>query len=102
MNDVRDYCDNSYKRLISLKAGLYDIIVKAEDVSDSTHAESAKQLKSLVESIEEGLDELKNQCPPDWAPNKKKLEDNMDSLSKALEEIADKLQITVPDSTAWI
>ncbi|MBA2881518.1 hypothetical protein HNR65_001845 [Desulfosalsimonas propionicica] len=102
MNDVKDYCDNSYKRLIGLKAGLYDVIVKAEEVSDSTHAESAKQLKSLVDSIEEGLEELKNQCPADWAPNKKRLDDNMARLSETLEEIADKLQVTVPDSTAWI
>lgn len=102
MYDVKDYCDNSYKRLIGLKAGLYDVIAKAEKVSDSTNAENAKQLKSLVDSIEEGLEELRNQCPPDWSPNKKKIDDNMARLSATLEEIADRLEITVPDSTAWI
>ena len=102
MKDVKDYCDNTYKRLVGIKAGLYDVIVQAEKVSDSTHADSAKQLQSLVDSIEKELAELRNQCPPDWSPNKQKIDETMARLSKTLEEIADRLEITVPDTTAWI
>ena len=102
MKDVKDYCDNTYKRLVGIKAGLYDVIVQAEKVSDSTHADSAKQLQSLVDSIEKELAELRNQCPPDWSPNKKKIDETMARLSKTLEDIADRLEITVPDTTAWI
>ena len=56
MKEVMDYCDNTYKRLVGLKAGLYDVMTAAEEVSDSTHAEQAKQLKSLVESSEKGIE----------------------------------------------
>jgi DNA repair ATPase RecN len=102
MKEVMDYCDQTYKRLVGLKAGLYDVMTAAEKVSDSTHAEQAKQLKSMVESIEKGIEELRNQCPPDWSPNKNRLDESLERLSKALSEIADKLEVTVPDTTAWI
>ena len=102
MKEVMDYCDNTYKRLVGLKAGLYDVMTAAEEVSDSTHAEQAKQLKSLVESIEKGIEELRNQCPADWSPNKNRLDETMERLSKALDEMAGQLQVTVPDTTAWI
>ena len=102
MKEVMDYCDSTYKRLVGLKAGLYDVMTAAEKVSDSMHADQAKQLKSLVESIEKGIEELRNQCPPDWSPNKNRLDESMERLSKALSEMADQLQVTVPDTTAWI
>ena len=102
MEDVKEYCDNTYKRLIGLKAGLYDVISQAEKVSDSVHSNEAKNLMSLVDSIEKGIDELRNQCPPDWSPNKQEMDSQMEKLSKSLGEIADRLNITVPDSTAWI
>ena len=102
MSDVTDYCDNTYKRLVGLKAGLYDVMTAAEKVSDQTHAEQAKQLKSMVESIENGLEELRNQCPPDWSPNKNRLDENMERLSKTLNEMAGHLEVSIPDTTAWV
>ncbi len=102
MEDVKVYCDNTYKRLIGLKAGLYDVISQAEKVSDSVHANEAKNLMSLVDSIEKGIDELRNQCPSDWSPNKQEMDSQMEKLSKSLGEIADRLNVTVPDTTAWI
>jgi len=102
MKDVKAYCDNTYKRLVGIKAGLYDVIMQAEKVSDATHADSAKQMQSLVDSIEKELEELRNQCPADWSPNKQKIDETMARLSKTLEEIAEPLEITVPDTTAWI
>lgn len=73
MSEVTDYCDKTYKRLVGLKTGLYGVITAAEKVSDQTHAEQAKQLNSMLESIENGLEALRNQCPPDWSPNKNRL-----------------------------
>ena len=102
MKDVMSYCDETYKRLVGIKAGLYDVITAAEKVSDPTHAKSAKQLQSQVESIEKGLEELKNQCPPDWSPNKNSLDESMERLSKTLNELAGHLEISVPDTTAWL
>jgi molecular chaperone GrpE (heat shock protein) len=102
MDDVKDYCDKSYRRMVGLKAGLYNVIAKTEKASDPVHADAVKQLMALVENIETGLDELKNQCPSDWSPNKKNLDENMARLSDTLSEVADRLGIAVPDTTAWI
>ena len=77
MSDVKAYCDSSYKRLVGLKAGLYDIMTKTEAIQDSNHNEAVKQLKGLVEVIQEGIDELRNECPSDWSPNKKDLDHKM-------------------------
>ena len=102
MSDVKDYCDKTHKRLVGIKAGLYDIIDKAEKMSDQAHLDEVKQLKSLVESVEKGLEELSGQCPPDWAPNKKQVDDNMANLSETLTKAAERLNVSVPDTTAWI
>lgn len=102
MSDVKAYCDKNYKRLIGIKAGLYDVIGKAEKMSDQAHADELKQLKSLVESVEKGLEELSGQCPPDWTPNKKEVDDTMANLSETLNKAAERLNVSVPDTTAWI
>lgn len=102
MSDVKDYCEKTYKRLVGLKAGLYDVMTKAETVSDSVHSEAVGKLKSLVEGIEAGLDELTNQCPSDWSPNKKELDDNMDQLAKTLSDMASHVGVNIPDTTAWV
>ena len=75
MSDVKDYCDKTYKRLIALKAGLYDVITKAEAAAGSAHAEATRKMRSLVDTIEAGLSELQHQCPSDWSPNKNAMAD---------------------------
>jgi len=102
MTDVNSFCDKTYKQLIALKAGLYDVLTKAETLSDSIHTDTSDQLKSLIAGIEDGLGELKNQCPSDWSPNKKDIEDKMAELLEVLSNMANKLGTIVPDSTAWI
>jgi molecular chaperone GrpE (heat shock protein) len=102
MDDVKDYCDKAHRRMVGLKAGLYNVIAKAEKASDPAHADAVKQLMALVENIETGLDELKNQCPSDWSPNRKNLDESMTGLSEKLSEMADRLGAAVPDTMAWI
>jgi hypothetical protein len=102
MTDVTEYCDSSYKRLVGLKAGLYDLITQADEVQDSQHIEAAKKLKSIVASVEAGIEELKTQCPADWSPIKKDLDDKMARLTDTLNRMADDLGVVVPDTTAWI
>lgn len=102
MSDVTDYCDKTYKRLIGLKAGLYDVIKRTEKEPDEARAAETKNLMAMIDEIEAGLEELKNQCPADWSPDKRKLDESMTRLSEALGEVAGRLGVTVPDTTAWI
>jgi hypothetical protein len=102
MIDVKAYCDSSYKRLVGLKAGLYDIMTKTEAVNDSTHIEALNQLKKLFQVIQEGIDQLRNECPSDWSPNKKDLDNKMEELLTTLGNLAEKHRVNLPDTTAWI
>ena len=102
MSDANAYCDNAYKRLIGLKAGMYDVMIKAESVADNVHSEAVSHLKTLIDGIEAGIEELKNQCPADWSPNKKDLDDQMGELAETLKKMADELSVIIPDTTAWI
>ena len=102
MSDVKDYCEKMHKRLIGLKAGLYDVMVQADSVPDAVHSDAAKQLKTLVADIASGIDELNNQCPSDWSPNRKTLDENMTKLTDALNKMADHAGVTIPDTTAWV
>ncbi len=102
MSDVKDYCDKTYKRLVGLKAGLLDVISRAEKQSDNVHSSEARNLMGLVDEIDSELGELKNQCPADWSPNRKKIDETMDRLAGTLNEMAARLGTVVPDTTAWI
>lgn len=102
MKDVTDYCEKMNKRLIGLKAGLYDLIVQADAVADGVHSDAAKQMNNLVTVISDGLEELTNQCPSDWSPNKKTLDENMEKLTVILSKMADHAGVTIPDTTAWV
>jgi len=102
MNNVIDYCNNAYKRLVGLKAGLYDIMVEADRIEDDVHGDAAKKMAELVASIENGIEELKDQCPVDWSPNRQDLEEKMARLSETLNQMAEKVGVRVPDTTAWI
>jgi hypothetical protein len=102
MTDVGTYCDNTYKRLVGLKAGLYDVMTTADRIKDGTHGKAARNLSALVDSIEAGIEELKDQCPPDWTPNRRDLDKKMAELSETLEQMAEKVGVRVPDTTAWI
>ncbi len=102
MTKVNDFCNKTYKQLVALKAGLYDVLAKAETVSDSIHTDASHHLKGLIAGIEAGLDELMNQCPSDWSPNKQEIENKMDELTSILSKMAKKMGTIVPDSAAWI
>lgn len=97
-----EYCDSALKRLVVLKAGLYDILVKAGKMDGNAHTETIDHLKNMVTIIETGIDELKNQCPADWSPNKNDLNNKMEEMVKTLTDLAAKLGVIVPDTTAWI
>jgi len=49
-----------------------------------------------------GIAELKNQCPGDWSPNKKELDDLMEELATTLGDMAETAGVSVPDTTAWV
>jgi len=102
MTDVITYCNSTYKRLVGLKAGLYDVITKADRIKDDAHGDAAKQLAGLVASIEAGIDELKDQCPSDWSPNRQALDSKMARLSDTLNQMGEKMGVRIPDTTAWI
>jgi len=102
MTDINYFCDKTYEQLAALKAGLNHVLAQAETVSDSIHTDASKQLKGLIAGIEAGLDELKSECPSDWSPHKKDIEDKMSEISAILSHMANKLGTVVPDSIAWV
>lgn len=101
MTDVNDFCDKTYKQLVGLKAGLYDVLIKSETAPGDVPEDTIAQLKGMIAGIESGVEELRNQCPSDWSPNKKEIEDKMEELSKVLNNMASKMGTVVPDSMAW-
>jgi hypothetical protein len=56
----------------------------------------------MVASIEAGIKELRDQCPLDWSPNRRALDARMAKLSDTLCQVAEKVGVRVPDTTAWI
>jgi hypothetical protein len=75
--DVMDYCNTMGIELTAWKAKFYDVIRKAEalpsDVRQKMHG-NIGDLHFIVNELEERLNSLKNECPAEWSPQKKEID----------------------------
>jgi len=68
--DVKSYCDSIGIALNGWKAKLYDVIRKAESLTDSEKdkfAPMVQELNSMVDDLEARLKALETECPSEWS-----------------------------------
>jgi len=74
---VTDFCTQMENELISWKAKLYDAIQTAEKLGAADKQKMTPDmvaLHKLVEEIGQRVETLKTECPSDWSPIKKEIE----------------------------
>jgi hypothetical protein len=76
--EIKDYCKGVESELTSWKAKLYDINRKIEKLPG--HAKdkvlgNIGDLNNLLTEMEDRIEKLRNECPTEWSPVKKEVDD---------------------------
>jgi hypothetical protein len=99
--NAKDYCNSMASELTAWKAKLYDVISKTDQMGT---AEKDKvwtyfnEMKIIIQDIEEKVDSLRTECPSDWSPQKKAIEDAHVDVRSKYEETMDYIGKAAPVS----
>lgn len=83
--EVKNYCTEMELQLTVWKAKLFDVLRKNDTLSVAEKAKVATQMNDLhilVEEISKRIENLKNECPADWSPIKKEIDQKNTDLQK--------------------
>ena len=84
--DAIDFCKGIEMELTAWKAKVYDAIRKVETLSSGDREKvlpNIQDINMIVTELEEKIESLKNECPADWSPQKKEIDDaHVDMRSK--------------------
>ena len=95
--DVKDFCGGLEQELVAWKAKLFDVVAKADKLKSADKERvlgNFNDMKMIVQDLEDKIQQLKTECPSDWSPQKKaidqghvnmrsKYEDTLDFIGKA-------------------
>jgi hypothetical protein len=101
--EVKDYCKGVESELTSWKAKLYDINRKIEKLPGNAKDKvlgNIGDLNNLLTEMEDRIEKLRNECPTEWSPIKKEVDDaHVDMRSKyeeTLEFIGKAAPVSIP------
>lgn len=84
--DAQDFCKGMEIELTSWKAKLFDAICRADKLGSADKDKAManiNDIKIIVADMEGKISQLKTECPSEWSPQKKEIEDGtLDMRSK--------------------
>ncbi len=103
--DAKSYCDTINHQLTGWKAAIYDALLatrKLEGTDKEKVQPAIDSLNGIVAELNQSLDQLRSECPADWSPQKKTIENKLEELKSTFEQFSEKMDKIMPDSTAWV
>jgi len=101
--DVMDYCNNVGIELTAWKAKLYDMMRKIDKLSSGEKEKmlgNVGDIHNIVTELEDRINALKYECPTEWSPQKKEIDDaHIDMRSKyeeTMKAIGEAAPVSVP------
>jgi outer membrane murein-binding lipoprotein Lpp len=88
--DVKSYCDSAGIELSAWKAKLYDVIRKADTLSDTDKEKiepMVNDLNSMVDELNARMAYLTRECSADWSDDEAAIEDKMTQLRGKWKEV---------------
>ena len=76
--DALDFCKGIEMELTAWKAKVYDMIRKVDRLSSGDKEKmlpNIQDINMIVAELEDKIDSLKTECPAEWSPQKKAIED---------------------------
>ena len=101
--DVNDYCKGMETEMTAWKAKLYDVMRKVDGLGSAEKEKilpNVEDLRMLLGEMEERVEKLKTECPSDWSPMKKEIEDGGIDMRGKYEETMDYIGKASPVSIA--
>ncbi len=103
--DAKSYCDTINHQLTGWKAAIYDALLatrKLEGEDKKKVQPVIESLNKIVTELNQSLEQLRSECPADWSPQKKTIENKLEELKTTFEQLSDKMDSIMPDTTAWV
>lgn len=101
--DVKDYCKGMETEMTAWKAKLYDVMRKVDGLGSADKEKvlpNITDLHMLLEEMTERVERLKTECPSDWSPDKKNLEEGSIDMRGKYEETMEFIGKSSPVSIA--
>lgn len=91
---VRDYCDNVSAELMGWKVKMYDVMRKLEKVQSGDKDKVQPYLNDIhmiLESLDDRIAQLRTECPTEWDPQKREVDDVLGKIKVRWDEAAGNL-----------
>ena len=101
--NVIDYCKGMEMELIAWKAKMYDLTRKIETLGSKEREKvlpNIQDLNILITEMSSRIEQLKNECPTEWNPQKKGIDegsvDMRGKYEQTLEYIGKSAPVSIP------
>lgn len=99
--DVQDFCKGMESEMTAWKAKLYDVIRKVDKLGSAEREKVLPNIEDLhifLEEMSDRVETLKTECPSDWSPMKKDIEEGYTDMRGKYEETMDYIGKSSPVS----
>lgn len=101
--NVQDYCKGMEMELTAWKAKVYDLTRKVEALGSKEREKilpNVQDLHMFIADLSARIEQLKNECPTEWSPQKKDIDkgsiDMRGKYDETLEYIGKYAPVSVP------
>ena len=87
--EVKDYCKAIDVELYGWKAKMYDMVRKVDKLRGSEKEQVASKVEALhnhISEMERIIEQLQTECPVEFGPQKKQIEESTDGMKKKYED----------------
>ena len=101
--DVLDYCKGMETEMTAWKAKLYDVMRKVDKLGSADKEKvlpNITDLNMLLEEMADRVENLKTECPSDWSPDKKDIDEGSINMRGKYEETMEYIGKASPVSIA--
>ena len=87
--DVEDFCKGMEVEMTAWKAKLYDVMRKVDKLGSAEKEKVLPNIEDLhifLEEMSDRVESLKTECPSDWSPMKKDIEEGSVDMRSKYEE----------------
>lgn len=87
--DVKDFCKGIESEMTAWKAKLYDTMRKVDHLGSAEKQKmlaNIEDLHILLQEMSDRVDQLRTECPSDWSPVKKEIEQGTIDMRGKYEE----------------
>lgn len=99
--DVQDYCSGMASELTAWKAKIFDVAIKADNLGTADKNkvwQDFNELKIIVRDLEDKIQTLRNECPSEWSPQKREIDDASVDMRSKYQETLDYIGRAAPVS----